>query len=298
MNTKTACLHLYGKPRDVDETASYSRSLLENQINSVECTFYKFPQGPGTNEVNDKNTFDPENSCNRVSSVSSFINPFVCSGTDECTNYLISELGDEKDCIDYASIGKFNEKPVLKEIYSWLETIHLEELYEVLAEAGYDNSDAMVQQMKGPMPITDSDLVNIGVQRPGHRQRILWKLTQAVLGSPKKPSSMLKCCNQVRDGTGGLMTVPFLLQVLTDLNLEAHYNGFIQSGYDDYESLLSQSRSGFEITGAILKNEIGMNKKSTEKFLNRVSKDILVYKLGDIVYDEPKITACEMCLII
>lgn len=247
-----------------------------------------------------------KNSYKRNSSISSFVNPFNdLGGTGEGTTYVISDLGDEKISVcDLETFPpKHSSKPSaeLKEIFTWLEGIHLEELYEILVEAGYDNSYAMMQQMKGPMPITENDLYEIGVAKAGHRRRILWKLEQdpSTRHIRHVSNGLLKCCSQIRDGTGGIINVPSLLQVFKDIGLDQHLHLMDANGYDNYEILVSQFNSKYALNKEILMKEIGIfDEKAVKKILNRLSSDAAVYKQFDMNFDEGKITACELCNII
>ena len=248
-----------------------------------------------------------QNSYKRHSSIYSFVNPFnELGGTGEGTTYVISDLGDEKismcDLENY--LPKHSAKPSgveLKEIFAWLESIHLEELYEVLAEAGYDNSFAMSQQMRGPMPITEADLVAIGIGKAGHRRRILWKLEQEEVQKHKRgPSNgVLRCCSQIRDGTGGIVSIPCLKQVLSEIDLDEYLGSFLDSGYDNYEILVGQFNTKYGINNQILAKEVGVKEaRAIKKILNRLANDVMVYKQPGVIFDEGKLTACELCNII
>ena len=157
--------------------------------NFVDCALLMLAEGgdPYIKDIDNKTSFDlaisPEieallrNSYKRSSSLSSFINPFNNNeGAGEGTTYLISDLGDEKCSLSEMEtyLRKNWPRPSnVHELFVWLEGIHLEELYDTLADAGYDNSLAMISQMKGPMPITEKNLQEIGISKSGHRKRIL-----------------------------------------------------------------------------------------------------------------------------
>ncbi|OMJ90806.1 hypothetical protein SteCoe_6787 [Stentor coeruleus] len=246
-----------------------------------------------------------KNFVKRSSSISSFINPFNdLGGTGEGTTYLISDLGDDKGSITDTQYIKHSVKPSnieIKEIYLWLESIKLEELYEILVDAGYDNSLAMTQQMKGPMPITEIDLQQIGIIKPGHRKRILWKLEEDHRDKHKrqKSSSILRCCGQIRDGTGAIVNIPTLLQMLKETNSEDYFDKFSQAGYENYEFILAQFSTKYGITKDILANEIGIREtRLCRKILNKISNDVLIYKPPEILYEEGKLSACELCIIV
>jgi ankyrin repeat protein len=64
-------------------------------------------------------------------------------------------------------------------IREWLRTIKLEELIPKFLENGFDDYDMLISQMLSRYPITDEILLNeIGVNKPGHRNRILGKLKE------------------------------------------------------------------------------------------------------------------------
>jgi hypothetical protein len=246
-------------------------------------------------------------SCERSSSVSSFVNPFnegVLAGEE--TVYLISDLGDEKCSMTETNpqVLPFSNKSQsldLKDLFLWLESIKLEEYYEVLVEAGYDNSLAMTQQMKGPMPIQDSDLSAIGIRKPGHRRRILWKLEEDLpeKHGRKKSFGLFRCCGHIKDGTGAITSVPELSQVLADVGLSSYLEMFQRTGYESYEIIIAQSSSKFAITKEVMTSEIGIKDlRSVRKFLARVTSDAVTFKQPEILYEEGKIGACEFCVVL
>lgn len=248
-----------------------------------------------------------KNASKESSGFSSFVNPFnEPFGTGEGTTYLISDLGDDRCSLGetFSQALRQSNKPStldLKEIFIWLEAIHLEEYYELMIDAGYDNSIAMMQQMKGPMPIQEKDLADIGISKIGHRKRILWKLSENIQDRHKRKKSIgiFKCCGQIRDGTGAVINVPDLALVLDELGIESYLKYFIQSGYENYEILIAQFSSSYGMNKEILLNEVSLNdQKVARKFLNRLASDVVIYKQPEILYEEGKIGPCELCAIL
>ena len=45
-------------------------------------------------------------------------------------------------------------------------------------DAGYDDIDAMIDQMRTPLPIKDSTFREIGITKPGHVVRVMLKLEE------------------------------------------------------------------------------------------------------------------------
>ena len=64
----------------------------------------------------------------------------------------------------------------LSGLEEWLEKINLPFLAPILVEGGFDDIAALIAQMKSNMPITDEMLKRIGIEKAGHRARILVKL--------------------------------------------------------------------------------------------------------------------------
>ena len=102
----------------------------------------------------------------------------------------------------------------------WLEKNHLEEYYEVLVDAGYDDIQVMIQQMNGPMPIVDKNLREIGIIKPGHRRYLLIKLEQEAGLSNKfmlkkhrreMSNGILQCCVNA-NGTRNMFNPPSLME--------------------------------------------------------------------------------------
>ena len=243
----------------------------------------------------------------RSSEFSSFVNPFnELGGAGEGTTYLISDLGDDRYSLGETHpqaliLSNKNNTLDLKEIFIWLETIKLEQYYEMMIDAGYDNSVAMMHQMKGPMPIIEQDLAEIGIDKVGHRKRILWKLEESLSDQHKRKKSVgvFKCCGHIRDGTGAVINVPELSMVLQEIGIESCLKYFIQSGYDSYEILIAQFSSPYGLTKEILSSEVNLTEpRLVRKFLNRLTSDVIIYKQPDILFEEGKVGPCELCAIL
>lgn len=66
--------------------------------------------------------------------------------------------------------------PALK---SFLIGIKLESLLYTLIDGGYDDLDLIISQMRSREPLTDSILADIGIEKPGHRARLLAHFEEA-----------------------------------------------------------------------------------------------------------------------
>ena len=247
----------------------------------------------------------------------------IPSPIGEVTTYVVNETGENDKGVNdkYALplrcslVSPVTEKSSLTcqlyPIYSWLEKIHLEEYYEILIDAGYDDIQAMVEQMNGPMPICDKNLKEIGINKPGHQKYLLIKLEQEAGLSKKivlrkhareKSNGIMHCCNA--HGTRNMFSPPNLLEWLDELELGKLYTLLIDSGYDAYEILIDVQHSSSPLTNKLLETEAKIPLQEDRlKLLNRLEQDIKNYyyeedkESQNISFDEPKRMVCESCSV-
>lgn len=222
------------------------------------------------------------------------------------TNF-ISEIGEEPGLFDTFGIDKFHkvlkESRNLKPIFNWLKEIGLEDLYEILCEAGYDDIKAMVSQMSGPMPITENDLKTIGISKSGHRLRLLLRLEQDAGLLPKislkkniESSGFLQCCLVANNATRNLSGTS-LIEWLDDLGLGNTHQRFLDVGLESYESLISTLAAN-KLTSKYLEKNIGiLNSEHRMRVLRRLDRDLNKFytATSNISFDEPKTVACDSC---
>jgi hypothetical protein len=189
-------------------------------------------------------------------------------------------------------------------IFYWLEKYHLEDYYEVLVEAGYEDVHIMVNQMKSPLPISDKTLRDIGVCRPGHRRLILIKLEEELTGvkkvfpSKSRNSALFQCC-ELSSSTRNF-SIPKLMEWLEELDLSHLYALFLESGYDSYETLLEIQSSSRPLTNRQLELEVKIkDQKARSQILSRLASDQKHYfDSPSFLFDEPKRVVCESCMIV
>ena len=71
----------------------------------------------------------------------------------------------------------------LPNIKQWLEKLNLSDLYDQFMESGYDDLEQIYWLMTTNYPISDTVLADeIGISRPGHRNRILATLSNELDG--------------------------------------------------------------------------------------------------------------------
>jgi Ankyrin repeats (3 copies)/SAM domain (Sterile alpha motif)/Ankyrin repeats (many copies) len=89
----------------------------------------------------------------------------------------------------YAAVGSIT-------LREWLRTLKLEELTDMFVDAGFDQYDMILAQMISRYPITDEILMNdIGILKPGHRNRILGKLKEEAKSLLDKSENYLQIEN-------------------------------------------------------------------------------------------------------
>lgn len=202
---------------------------------------------------------------------------------------------------EISAIGKRNQA---KPLFDWLGKSNLLEIFEVLCEAGYDDLDSLFAQMNSSMPITLEDLKRVKIKKPGHRYRFLLKLEEdAVLKKTigKKNNQFWKCCAVTHNTANGLVGIS-LRDWLGTLKLEELLQKFIESGFDDYEMLLSQMESKYPITEEILLHEIGVVKPGHRTRLLGKLKEEMKSPLGKTetylnIESVSTQSSCEPCSI-
>ena len=177
------------------------------------------------------------------------------------------------------------EKPILMD---WLLSINLTELYGIMVDSGYDDHIVMARQMLSSMPITENNLKEIGIAKPGNRKKLLFYLEEE--GKRKniriKDNSIAAHSKNIRDW-------------LDDLDLDALYNKFLDSGYDDYIALVKMVPTRWALNEQTLREEICIKKEDyIVKILQKLQNDYLLsINDGIVFYEDPKNVACSKCYI-
>jgi hypothetical protein len=201
----------------------------------------------------------------------------------------------------------------------WLESTRLDFLFEKLMNAGYDDVEQMISQMMSGMPITDENLEKIGIEKPGHRKRLLVALEEEC--RPFKSSrrtnrgqsgGFMKCCMAVVPAGAGVVNLPEMEKWLEGIGLESAFEKFVMAGYEDLEHNLVLMNSRFEINEAVLMEEVGIGKQAQRfKILAKLKGDCIGfdsmkkggatsrYRRDDLAIEKNvNSTACSSCFII
>lgn len=205
----------------------------------------------------------------------------------------------------------FGHEPKKSLLFNWLKKLRLEAIFEQLIEAGYDDMDLLLGQMKSDMPLTVGHLKEIGIEKPGYRVRLLAGLEETVVGPAAEQQAKerdsgfsLSFCT-VSQAVGGLSFLPTLQQWLDGLKLKHLHQNFVEAGYDDLEHLLALMHTKYPVTDDVLRSDINIYKLGhRHRLLFKLKQDCCKAKRmtgqgevtpGMSMEREEKTAACELC---
>lgn len=230
--------------------------------------------------------------------------PFVRTG---------GTVGAEPDAEKSISRSKRSEAH-LQVLRLWLEKHTLLPIYELLINSGYDDLDALIEQMRSPLPLSEENLKEAGVDKPGYRVRLMMKLEEEAGLHPKKSrrrgasptsaGSLFSCCTVPGNATIGQSSDSPLREWLLQMKLEHLYGLFVDAGYDDYEALLAQMAWRIPVTDDILERDIGIDKPGhRSRILSKLQEETHGpphSPTGEPVLSmesEGMLTACAICTV-
>ncbi|CAG9334807.1 unnamed protein product [Blepharisma stoltei] len=205
-----------------------------------------------------------------------------------------------------SEISVIQTKNELKPIYQFLEKINLQELYEVLCDAGLDDINKITERMISDNPITKRELVAIGIKKPGHIYRFLIKAEEEAGISYIKTNRKLnqesfwKCCTVPTNATFGMASFPTLREWLKSIKLEELWTVFVEAGFDSYEMIITQMYSKYPFTDEILLAEIGIAKPGhRNRILAKLQEETrsIDRKDGLVMERVSKNVSCDKCYI-
>lgn len=178
-----------------------------------------------------------------------------------------------------------------------MENLGIGSYHSDFYSAGYEDLETLFNQMISASPITISELKQIGIEKIGHRYRILIKLEEDTGIFPAKPGlkNNWQCCSVNRKTQFGF-NMTSLEQWLCELKLDELKDCFIKAGFDDYSFLMIQMKSRYPLTEAILQ-VIGVNKPGhRNRILGSLIEDTKE-KSGIVVENIQTKASCEMCFV-
>lgn len=171
-------------------------------------------------------------------------------------------------------------------LYAWLSSYKLDTLFDYLVEGGYDDFDQMLNQMTSNLPITEDNLIAIGLAKSGFRRRLLVALTQEINNTTttpripnKKTVSFWHCWSVTPSSNAELIPISTLKQWLESLSLQGLLNCFVNEGYEELDQLFALMHTKWAIDDRILE-EMGISKPGyRHRILSRVNKDCGAVKI-------------------
>ena len=154
---------------------------------------------------------------------------------------------------------------VSRPLHDWLEQRNLEELESVLEAAGYDDVEAMIEQMRSPLPLNEENMRAIGVIKPGLCVRLIYRLEEEaglVQKRTRRRAPSLMEGEGIEQGTAtfGNAGKRGVRDWLHRIKLEQLTEKFEEAGYDDVDALISMMTWRRPITDSILELELRISK--------------------------------------
>lgn len=180
-------------------------------------------------------------------------------------------------------------------LYRFLERQRLEFLFDTLLDAGYDDLDQIMFQMRSSLPLDAATLQAIGVKKSSHRVSLLTALEEAA-GVKKTYAGSVLCCGPSTRSSDIAST----RQWLGEMGLGQLYPLFAEAGFADLEVLRQARNSAYPITDEVLKRRVGIaSPQDRELILQRLAQGALGPNATEthILDRESKVSACACTLM-
>ena len=244
---------------------------------------------------------DSENKCKHLNEIHLKIRETVRASVENSrlaySSYL-NEPDEEKTAVeafDRKKLMSFGHLETGSELYVWLCRRKLEQVYNLMVDAGYDDLKQIKMQMQSIMPIAESSLVDIGIQKQGLRKRLLLELSELDLTAQQGfgGGKIFKCCHPEVSGNVFIANCPSLEFWLESLNLKELYLNFVGNGYEELDQILKLMNSPWEITAEDLA-QIGIDKPGyRHRILSKLKEDAF-HLIGKTRNQETKNDFCSI----
>ena len=160
--------------------------------------------------------------------------------------------------ISEASINS-SMKKIHNSLYKFLAEIRMEKYYDIMYSNGFDDIHLLINQIKSGTIITDKQLKEVGINKPGDRAKILIRLQEKagyyVFQVPKEVYYISQTNNINND-----RNINKLNEWLKALKIENYLENFVNNGYHSIELMQLQMDSKNPLNDEILKEELGILK--------------------------------------
>ena len=195
-----------------------------------------------------------------------------------------------------------SNKNINKYLYTFLAEIKMEKYFNLLNINGFDDLSSFVSQFKSGIAITDKQLKETGIIKPGDRARILIRLQEKADNFKfVVPRAVYHICYDLKIMQKDKY-INGLYKWLQSLRVEDYLRNFVDNGYHSLELLLMQMNSKNKVTEELLKEDIGIIKighrariinklqEEGESYYNKLKTNLLV------VNNEPLSKICD-CVV-
>ena len=201
---------------------------------------------------------------------------------------------DREDTVcgnSFAQLSEVKDGEALM-LLNFLYSLNLEEHFDGLVAAGFDNFDSMLEQMNSPMPINEAVLRKCGITKPGHQKRLLVRLWRFATGQLAEEETQSTCYTSMP----GQSAEQALKEWLADSKLEGLFPLFEASGYDSLQYLREQVTSKYFVTDDLLQSEVGIA-SATDRLtvLGKLLRE--TDKLSDLGIVSCK-KGCDVCVLL
>ena len=178
------------------------------------------------------------------------------------------------------------QKKNLEQLINFFNEIGLNEEYtKILSTNGFDDLNLLIEQTKNGIAMTDENLKEIGIKKPGIRAKIFIHLEELskLFDFPIEKEKVYYKNDRNKN---------CLYRFLSSINLEFYLNNFIDNDYTSPELLFVQMKCKQPITDDFLFKEIGIDKIGYRmRILNKIKNESCsyFYKLKNGILGKNKI---------
>ena len=209
---------------------------------------------------------------------------------------ILCEPDEEKTAVeafDKKKMISFGTCETGSELYLWLCKRRLEQSYNLLVSAGYDDLTQIKIQMESKMPINETALKEIGISKPGLRKRLMLAFDSLRTGELPKKLGIFNCCTSDLTSNSFLVNTTGLDKWLEKLSLKDLLCLFEENGYEELDQVLRLMNTQWEITVDDLA-EIGINKPGyRHRILAKLKEDSIGY-VNPAIKPEKKNESCRI----
>ena len=231
--------------------------------------------GIDINEKLENKIFDEENG-NYFNNISMIKNDKDERKISFITRESIKNLNNDKDKTSF--INSHINKPLIE----FLLQINMQKYYNNLNSNGFDDINFIIEQTKEGLAITDIQLKQAGIDKPGDRAKILIRIQEKANNFEYSlPKSVYYISNNLDnlDQKTNDFNICIFNSWLKNIKMEMYLKNFVTNGYYSIDLLFMQTLSKNPLDDNILK-EIGIDKLGHRaRILNKLKEESKAYNI-------------------